>query len=115
MLGTLEPSRKSDWKSYVLPLVHAYHATRHDTTGFSRFYLMFSGHPRLSIGAFFGLNPFVESGNSQREFKNKFQKRLGFAYKNAREEATQQSTKYKVYYDRKVRESKLEVGDKVLI
>ena len=24
MLGTLEPSKKSDWKSYVLPLVHAY-------------------------------------------------------------------------------------------
>ena len=41
MLGILEPQLKSDWKSYVSPLVHAYNATRHDSTGFSPFFLMF--------------------------------------------------------------------------
>ena len=110
MLGTLELSKKSD----VLPLVRAYNATRHDTTGSSPFYLTFGHRLRLSIDAFFGLYPSVESGNSQLECKNKLQKRLGFAYKNATEEATRQSAKYKVYYDQKVRESKLEVSDKVL-
>ena len=35
MLGTLEDHQKQDWKSYVAPLVHAYNATRHDSTGFS--------------------------------------------------------------------------------
>ena len=34
MLGILENSQKTDWKSYVPALVHAYNATRHDTTGF---------------------------------------------------------------------------------
>ena len=35
MLGTLEDHQKQDWKSYVAPLVHAYNATRHDSTFFS--------------------------------------------------------------------------------
>ena len=44
MLGTLEPPLKSDWKSYVSPLVHVYNATRHDSTDFSPFFLMFGRH-----------------------------------------------------------------------
>ena len=51
MLGTLENHQKQDWKSYVAPLVHAYNATRHDSTGFSPFFLMFGRHPRLAIDA----------------------------------------------------------------
>ena len=78
----------------MLPLVHVYNATRHDTIGFSLFYRMFGRHPRLSIDAFVCLNPSVDSNNSQREYKNKFQKR-GIAYKNATEEATWQSAKYR--------------------
>lgn len=35
MLSTLDEDKKSDWKSYVVPMYHAYNATRHDTTGFS--------------------------------------------------------------------------------
>ena len=115
MLGTLEPALKSDWKSYVLPLVHAYNATRHDTTGFSPFYLMFGRHPRLAIDAFLGLEPSTESGRSHAEYTTKFQSRLAYAYKKASEEAARLTERYKVYYDRKVRESNLAVGDRVLI
>ena len=91
MLGTFEPPKKFDWKSYELPLVHAYNATRHETTGFPPIYLMFGCHPRLSIDVFFGLNPSVESGNCQEEYETKF---FGFAYKKATEEAAQQSANY---------------------
>ena len=34
MLATLEDHPKQDWKSYGTPLVHAYNATRHDSTFF---------------------------------------------------------------------------------
>ena len=55
MLGCLDPCKKHDWKTYVSPLVHAYNATRHKSTGFCPFYLMFRHHPRLAIDAFLGL------------------------------------------------------------
>ena len=60
MLGTLEDHQKKDWKSYVVPLVHSYNATRHDSTGYSPFFLMFDGHSRLAIDAYLGLNPHKE-------------------------------------------------------
>ena len=80
MLGTLENSKKSDWKSYVQPLKDAYNATRHDTTGFSPFYLMFGRHPRLAVDAFLGIQPNTETGTSQTEYAKKLKARLGFAY-----------------------------------
>ena len=106
MLGTLEPAQKSDWMSYVLPMVHGYNATRHDTTGFSPFYLMFGRHPRLAIDAFLGHEPSAESGRTQAEHTTKFQSCLAFAYQNASEKAARQTERYKAYYDQKVRESK---------
>ena len=115
MLGTLESNQKSDWKSYVLPLVHAYNATKHESTGFSPFYLMFGRHPRLAIDAFLGLEPNAENGKTQSEYVKKLKARLDFAYKKATEEAKQQGKRYKIYYDRKVRENRLDIGDRVLI
>ena len=56
MLGTLEDDQKEDWKSYVAPLAHLYNATRHDSTGYSPFFLMFGRHPRLAVDAYLGLN-----------------------------------------------------------
>ena len=57
MLGTLEDDQKSDWKSYVPSLVHAYNSTRHESTGYSPHYLMFGRHPRLAVDAFLGIKP----------------------------------------------------------
>ena len=49
MLGTLEESKKSDWKAHVPSLVHASNSTFHDSTGYSPYFLMFVRHPRLAI------------------------------------------------------------------
>lgn len=54
MLCTLIDEQKSDWKNYISPLIHAYNATKHDTTGYSPHFFMFRWHPRLSIDAFLG-------------------------------------------------------------
>ena len=80
MLGTLEDHQKQDWKSYVAPLVHAYNVTRHDSTGFSPFFLMFVRHPRLAIDAHLGLQSSNESNVGSKEtYSSKLKRRLEFA------------------------------------
>ena len=80
MLGTLEDHQKEDWKSYVAPLVHSYNATRHDSTGYSPFFLMFGRHPRLAVDAYLGLNsPEEPEVRSKEHYATKLKKRLQFA------------------------------------
>ena len=109
MLGTLEDDQKTDWKSYVPPLVHAYNSTRHESTGFLPHYLMFGRHPRLAVDAFLGIKPGNESSDKSK-YVSSLKKRLDFAYKTASKEAHRQSI-----YDVKVRESQLLPGDRVLV
>ena len=47
MLGTLENHRKSNWKKYIAPLLHAYNCTKHDSTGYTPHYLMFHHYLEL--------------------------------------------------------------------
>ncbi|MCG8044919.1 MAG: RNase H-like domain-containing protein [Candidatus Thiodiazotropha endolucinida] len=116
MLGTLEHHKKEDWKSYVAPLVHSYNATKHPSTGYSPYFLMFGRHPRLAIDAYLGITSPEESAIvSQDHYATKLKKRLQFAYKVASKEAQKTANKNKANYDVRVREATLDIGDRVLI
>ena len=116
MLGTLEDRQKEDWKSYVAPLVHSYNATRHDSTGFSPYFLMFGRHPRLAVDAYLGLKSSQDPAISSKEhYATKLKKRLQYAYKVASSEAQKSAERHKSQYDLKVRESTVDVGDRVLV
>ena len=41
MLGTLETDKKANWKKYIASLAHAYNCTKHESTKFAPFELMF--------------------------------------------------------------------------
>ena len=117
MLGTLDDHQKSDWKSYVPSLDHAYNSTRHESTGYSPHFLnflMFGRHPRLAVDAFLGIKP-ESASQDQTKYAADVRKRLDFAYRCATKEARRQGRRHKVTYDLKVRESNLMPGDRVLI
>ena len=67
MLCTREDRQKGDCKSYVAPPVHSYNATRHDSTGFSPYFLMFGRHPRLAVDAYVGLKSSQDPAISNKE------------------------------------------------
>ena len=97
MLGTLEDRQKDDWRSFLAPLVHcAYNATKHESTGYSPYFLMFGRHPRLAVDAYLGLNsPDSPSFSSKEHYATKLKTRLEFAYKIASREAEKSAEQYK--------------------
>ena len=86
MPGTMSEKQKSDWKSNVPILTHAYNAAMHESTGFSPFFLMFGCHPRLAIDDFLGIRS-SEERESHQDYADKLRNRLSDAYKCASEDA----------------------------
>ena len=112
MLGTLEEDQKKDWKSYVPSMVQAYNSTRHDSTGYSPFYLMMGRHPRLPIDVLMGIS---REEDLETDYVRGVQNRLKHAFETATKLASKSSSRHKHYYDRKIRGAVVEVGDRVLV
>ncbi|XP_053375744.1 uncharacterized protein LOC123535477 isoform X3 [Mercenaria mercenaria] len=115
MLGTLEEEKKSNWKAHLPTMVHAFNSTRHDSTGFTPHFPMFGRHPRLAIDAVLGIEPDKGDTKDKSSYVSGLKSRLHFAYKLASREARKQGRRHKKRYDLRVREAKLEVGDRVLV
>ena len=116
MLGTLSEEEKSDWKSYLGCMTHAYNCTKHASTTYSPYYLMFGRHPRLPIDVEFGL-PKSNSGNnsSKSRYVQKLRRRLNYAFQKATKVANQQANKYKSSYDKSIKGPQLQEKDLVLV
>ena len=116
MLGTLSEEEKSDWKSYLGCMTHAYNCTKHASTTYSPYYLMFGRHPRLPIDVELGL-PKSNSGDnsSKSRYVQKLRRRLNYAFQKATKVANQQANKYKSSYDKSIRGPQLQEKDLVLV
>ena len=116
MLGTLSEEEKSDWKSYLGCMTHAYNCTKHASTTYSPYYLMFGRHPRLPIDVEFGL-PKSNSGDnsSKSRYVQKLRRNLNYAFQKANKVANQQASKYKTSYDKSIRGPQLQEKDIVLV
>ena len=115
MLGTLPNDKKVDWKSYVAPLVHAYNATCHDTTGYSPYYLMYGRHPKLAIDVQFGLDSDPRRKVPTSDYAKLLRDRLDFAYEKASAGQKAAAKSSKARYDTRAREATLQPGDRVLV
>ena len=115
MKGTLPSELKYNWQDHVNTLVHAYNCMDTTATNFSPHYLMFGREPNLPIDIEFGVRTPDLIATSTKNYVEKLQKRLAWAYRKAQEVNHREKTRNKKIYDRKVRCTKLEVGDKVLV
>ena len=115
MIGTLPSELKYNWQDHVNTLVHAYNCMDTTATNFSPHYLMFGREPNLPIDIEFGVRTPDLVATSTKNYVEKLQKRLAWAYKKAQEVNHKENKRNKRIHDKKVRCTKLEVGDKVLV
>ena len=114
MLRTLPEKHKSHWKDYLNLLLHAYNCTRHNTTGYSPYFLMFSRHPKLPLDIIFGsLNS--EETKSYPKYVERWQNAMQEAYQLVMKKSQDSALKQKKQYDKHVRTALLLPGDHVLI
>ena len=109
MLKTLDNSHKANWKDHIAPLVYAYNCTRHETTHYTPFFLMFGRTPRLLVDVFLGVSS--EYSSSVSEVKE----RLESAYRAASDASKQAGRHQAKGYNRKVRGAGLCKEDFVLV
>ncbi|MEW8544530.1 MAG: DDE-type integrase/transposase/recombinase, partial [Candidatus Thiodiazotropha sp.] len=109
MLRTLASDQKADWKSHVNRIVHAYNCTRNEATGYAPFFLLYGRAPRLPIDVVFGLK--TEGSKSVQDWTTGMHE----AYEIARQNSRSAAAKGKKNYDKGLRCSVLQKGDRVLV
>lgn len=114
MMRTLPEMFKSNWKDHVHKLVHAYNCTQHESTGFAPFKLLFGRSPRLPIDLMFGLES-QEKPTSHAAYVNKWKTAMSQAYGQALKNSTKGRERGQAQYNKRVRSSVLEPGDRVLV
>nr|XP_006821159.1 PREDICTED: uncharacterized protein LOC102803160 [Saccoglossus kowalevskii] len=116
MIGTLENHQKADWKSYIAPLVHAYNCTKHDTTGYSPYCLMFGREARTALDVQMGVQADdIRSEMTITQYVKDLKQRLEFANEVVRQNIRKAGAVNKKRYDSKVFDVSLCEGDWVLV
>ena len=115
MLGTLEADKKAKWKDYLSSVVHAYNCTKHQSTGFTPYKLMFGRDPKLPVDLQFGLNQENGDDCDYSKYVQDLNKELNYAWDLVSKNQACSSVKQKEQYDIKQRGATLQVGDRVFI
>ena len=115
MLGTLDEEKKQAWPEYLTPMVHAYNSSKHATTDYTPFCLMFGRHPRLPNDVALAVNPEDPKQVTTAVYVKNLRRRLEFAYERVSRNMTKAASTNKKYYDKRARDTCLEPGDRVLV
>ena len=121
MLGTLKPEQKMNWAVHVPSLVHAYNCSRHESTGFSPYYLMFLRKPKIPVELLLPVFPNDDSDEVRKDepgyptYVRRLKQHLKEVYEEVQSAADKARRRQKAGYDKKVRASILKLGDVVLV
>ena len=115
MIGTLPDEYKTQWPQHIPMLVHAYNCTQSNATGYSPFYLLYRWKPLLPIDIEFGVYHPNVSDTITSKYINKLKHSLEWAIKKAHAYSQKEKQRAKINYDRKIRCSKLDQNDIVLV
>ena len=114
MLRTLPELHKSRWKDHVKKLVFAYNCTKHSTTGYSPYYIMFGRRPKLPIDIILPTDE--HNTGSHKEYIQNWKKQMTQAYEMTSKHLNNRKNKDMERRDNSKRCALgLEPGDRVLI
>lgn len=99
----------------IQTLTFSYNCTTHETTGFAPFFLMFGRIPRLPVDIMFGSTLKNEDVLTHDEYVDSFQKDLREAVRIAQANTTEAQKKQARQYNKRVKGTALEIGDRVLL
>ncbi|RXN32180.1 Retrovirus-related Pol polyprotein from transposon 412 [Labeo rohita] len=115
MLRSLPLKEKHKWPEQIQTLTFAYNATVHETTGYAPFQLMFGRIPKLPVDVIFGQvlhDPvIVDHGSYAKTLMSYLHEAARIAQKHTEKEQKKQAKSY----NRKVKGTCLNIGDRVLL
>ncbi|CAF1475073.1 unnamed protein product, partial [Rotaria sordida] len=109
-LAKLHDRESNNWDEYLSPIVFAYNTSAHSTTHYSPFELKFGRKPRFPIDTPSSHYIF----HTPNDYYAQLKKSLQIIHNNARNNITQQQSKYKTYYDKNRSEPSYNINDQVL-
>ncbi|XP_075443550.1 uncharacterized protein LOC142487700 [Ascaphus truei] len=115
MLGTLKGMQKTEWSRHVETLVHAYNCTRHESTGFSPYFLMFGREARLPVDVRLRVSTDGIFNTTHFKYVQRLKDSLQQAYQQAEKSTAKLNAGNKRRYDNKVKYRELRPGDAVLL
>ena len=102
-----------DWSDYVPKALLAYNTSRHESTGYTPYRLMFGREARLPIDAVLKLDTSPPSGTTYPEYVMQQRQQVEETEQLVRESLGQAWEKQKAYYDTKCHGQRFHEGDRV--